>query len=76
MLSVIVGCKLYCWAQSVVRVSMDFERETFILFERSQSSCGLIYSCRWVAAVCGSGCWEKMRNVFGVTECVFFWMSW
>ena len=60
LLSVIFGCRLYSSAWSVISVSLDFEGETFILFEWSHCSILLMKSYSWVAAVCGFGCWEKM----------------
>lgn len=37
----------------MVRVSAVFEKETLILFERSQSSIILMYSCEWAEAMSG-----------------------
>ena len=34
LLSIIVVCYLYSLVRGVIRVSLDFELETFILFER------------------------------------------
>ena len=49
----------------MIRVSVNFEEETFILFERSQCSSAVMYSCwRWekmemastLEIMCMSGC--------------------
>ena len=56
VLSVVVVCELLCSVQCVIRVSVEFERETFVLFERRHISSVLMHSCRWVEAMCGYGC--------------------
>ena len=56
MLSPIVGYRLYCCDQGVIRASVDFEGEISILFVRSHCSNVLMYFCRLVAGVCGFGC--------------------
>ena len=49
--SVIVGCVLYLRDQGMIRVSVDFDEETLILFERSHCSSMLLHSCKWEAAM-------------------------
>ena len=56
MLSLIVGYRLYCCDQGVIRASVDFEGDISILFVKSHCSNVLIYFCRLVAGVCGFGC--------------------
>ena len=51
LLSVIMGCRLSCAGQGVIRVNVDIEREIFIIFVRSPCFDVLMYSCRWVAAM-------------------------
>ena len=57
--SVTGGCSEYSLFQGVMSVSEDFAGETFNLLSLSHTSSVEMYSCRWVAAASGSGCWEK-----------------
>ena len=46
LLCVIGGCASYSWDQGVIRVSVDFQGQNFIRFERSHCSSMLMYSCK------------------------------
>ena len=60
LLSVVVGFLLYLWDQGMTGVSVDFEGETFFLFERISVQCVDVFM-----SVGGCDVWVRVLTEVG-----------